>query len=153
MSEEKKSFSGKSFSSEKNKKFKEKHSKSFKNFPNKKKKESFVRIVIRKLPPSSTFNFQEVFDKVWKKIFEENEPEPGQTKEPNTKKYLINHYMPGKISRKRGPIYGSALVTIFNERCYDEFMQKCPSVVPLIEGTSRSIKRIYLLISNDFFSR
>lgn len=144
MSEEKKSFPTKNFNPKKNykKNFKERPPKpspkdSTGNPKDKKKpKETFVRVIIRKLPPSSTFNFEEHFKSVWGKIFDQNKSNSIDNAE---KKYQINHYMPGKISRKRGPVYGSALVTIFDESCYDEFMQKCPSVVPFIEGKPREI--------------
>jgi hypothetical protein len=82
------------------------------------------RIVVRKLPVRD-FGIDDLnscLDKVCNEI------------KLNRDSFVVEHFSGGKISRKRGPVFGAGFITIGDESQYTTFLQNCPSKCPFIAG-------------------
>eukprot|EP01038_Epipyxis_sp_PR26KG_P004480 gene4480-6331_t len=96
--------------------------KSRKSSTNKETKKSF-KITIRKLPVRgySTEEFTASLDKVCESLL------------LSRNSFTIEHFIGGKISRKRGPVFGSGFISVSSEEDFIQFLKNCPFKCPFIE--------------------
>jgi uncharacterized membrane protein YebE (DUF533 family) len=52
--------------------------------------------------------------------------------------YQVDHFIEGKISRKRGPIYGAGYINIQHDELYQSFLSQCPGTIPFTPGKHNS---------------
>jgi hypothetical protein len=93
-------------------------------------KKSF-KLVVRKLPPTKDYT---------KEIFEQNLHAVLNTLTtagtPSSTTWMsdvhVDHFIEGKISRKRGPVNGAGFIAFTDESLFQLFKTQCPATIPFL---------------------
>jgi hypothetical protein len=96
------------------------------------------RVVVRKLPVRD-FGIDDLnlcLDKVCNEI------------NLNRDTFVVEHFSGGKISRKRGPVFGAGFITVGDEAQYTTFLQNCPSKCPFIAGPESCKSSFYSCVDS-----
>jgi hypothetical protein len=93
------------------------------------------KIAIRKLPANKNYT---------KKDFEQNVQTVITALQLNPYMLNIEHFIEGKLSRKRGPIPSVGYLAFYDEHTYETFIQNCPNKIPFLTG--KKIICIFFLI-------
>jgi hypothetical protein len=84
------------------------------------------KLVIRKLPASKDFT-REQFQALLESAVS------GLGLDPNA--FHVDHFIEGKISRKRGPVFSAGFVSVNEAQQAQIFLQQCPSARLFLPGT------------------
>eukprot|EP01039_Chlorochromonas_danica_P011378 gene11378-12708_t len=82
-----------------------------------------VRVIIRKLPASRDYR-REQFDSCLEAV--------AKALDLDIKHFFVEHFIEGKISRKRGPVSSAGFVSISDPQASQVFLQQCPLNRPFL---------------------